>query len=62
MLVLRILVNYVLEYFDNYLNITEAEEKTVLQNEKLEKYRKQLQEYESEVRDWLVKIYAKYGK
>ncbi|MFZ5966186.1 MAG: hypothetical protein ACOYVK_03330 [Bacillota bacterium] len=59
---MRICVNYVFEYFNNYLNITEAEEKTVLQNEKLEKYSKQLQEYEPEVRDWLVKIYAEHGK
>lgn len=44
------------------MNITEAEEKTVLQNEKLDKYRQQLQDYEPEVREWLVGIYAEYGK
>ena len=55
-------VDYVFEYFNNYLNITEAEEKTVLQNEKLEKYRKQLQDYEPEVRDWAVSMYDEYGK
>ncbi len=43
---MKICVDYVFEYFNNYLNITEAEEKTVLHNEKLEKYRKQLREYE----------------
>lgn len=59
---MKICVDYVFEYFNNYLNITEAEEKTVLHNEKLEKYRKQLREYEPEVRDWVVGIYNLYGK
>jgi len=59
---LRICVNYVFEYFNNYLNITESEEKTALQNEKLDKYRQQLRDYEPEVREWLVNIYAEYGK
>jgi hypothetical protein len=31
-------VDYVFEYFNNYLNTTEAEEKTVLHSEKLDKY------------------------
>ncbi|MDK2836700.1 MAG: hypothetical protein PWP21_1477 [Thermosediminibacterales bacterium] len=59
---MRVCVNYIFEYFNNYLNIAEAEEKTVLQNEKLDKYRQQLQDYEPEVREWLVSIYAEYGK
>lgn len=42
---MKLCVDYILEYFNNYLNITEAEEKTILHNEKLDKYRKQLQEY-----------------
>lgn len=48
---MKLCVDYVFEYFNNYLNITEAEEKTVLHNEKLEKYRKQLRHYESETRE-----------
>lgn len=59
---MKICVDYVFEYFNNYLNITEAEEKTVLHNEKLEKYRKQLREYDPEVREWVVGIYNEYGK
>lgn len=59
---MKICVDYVFEYFNNYLNITEAEEKTVLHNDKLEKYRKQLREYDPEVRDWVVGIYNEYGK
>jgi hypothetical protein len=59
---LRICTNYIFEYFNNYLDITEAEEKTVLHNDKLDKYRKQLDDYEPEVREWLVGIYSDYGK
>ncbi|MDF2857392.1 MAG: hypothetical protein K0Q87_3243 [Neobacillus sp.] len=59
---MKICVDYVFEYFTNYLNITEAEEKTILHSEKLEKYRKQLKEYEPEVREWLVSVYNEYGK
>jgi len=59
---MRICVNYTFEYFNNYLNITEAEEKTALKDEKLNKYRHQLREYDKEVVDWLVGIYSEYGK
>lgn len=55
-------VNYVFEYFNNYLNITEAEEKTALKEDKIEKYRHQMREYDPEVRDWLVRIYSEHGK
>ena len=59
---MRICVNYTFEYFNNYLNITETEEKTVLKDEKLDKYRQQLREYDKEIVDWLVDIYSEYGK
>ncbi|SCY24630.1 hypothetical protein SAMN03080606_01116 [Alkaliphilus peptidifermentans DSM 18978] len=59
---MRLCVNYVFEYFNNYLNITEAEERTVLQNEKLYKYSQQLKEYDEEIREWLARIYSEYGK
>jgi hypothetical protein len=59
---MKICVDYVLKYFNSYLNITEAEEKTVLHNEKLEKYRMQLRDYEPELREWVVGIYNEYGK
>lgn len=59
---MKICVDYVFEYFNNYLNITEVEEKTVLHNEKLEKYRKQFKEYDPEVREWVISIYNEYGK
>lgn len=59
---MRLCVNYVFEYFNNYLNITDAEEKTILKDEKLDKYRQQLKEYDKEVREWAVGIYGEYGK
>lgn len=59
---MKICVNYVFEYFNNYLNITEVEEQTALNNERLIKYRKQLQGYETEVQDWLVNIYKEHDK
>jgi len=59
---MKLCVDYVFEYFNNYMNIAEVEEKTVLHNERLEKYRKQLREYEPEVREWAVGIYNEYGK
>ncbi|WP_296561988.1 hypothetical protein [uncultured Acetobacterium sp.] len=59
---MKICVDYVFEFFNNYLDITEAEEKTALQSEKLEKYRKQIREYEPEVREWAVGLYNEHGK
>jgi len=59
---MRLCVNYVFEYYNNYLNITEAEERTVLKDEKIERYRHQLRDYEPEVKDWLVGIYSEYRK
>lgn len=58
---IKICVNYVFEYFNNYLSITAAEDKMALQNEKIERYRKQLEEYDPEIRDWLVNVYNEYG-
>lgn len=59
---LKTCVNYVFEYYNNYLNISEAEEKTALKEEKIDKYRQQLRDYDPDVRDWLCKIYDEHGK
>ncbi len=50
---IKICIDYIFEYFSNYLNMTEAEEITLLHNEKLDKYRQLLNDYEPEVREWL---------
>ena len=59
---LRICVDYVFEYFNNYLDITEVEHQTALNTERLNKYRKQIQAYDKEVQDWLVSLYNDHGK
>jgi hypothetical protein len=59
---LQTCVGYVFEYFNQYLDITKMEEQTALNNERLEKYRKQLHLYEPEIQEWLVNIYAEYDK
>lgn len=60
---LKACVDYVFEYFDNVLNITEGEQLTALKGEKLDKYRKALRYYsDPQVIDWLVGIYSEYDK
>lgn len=39
---LKICVNYIFEYFNNYLDITELEKTTIAKEEKLDKYRKKI--------------------
>ncbi|MDU6361769.1 MAG: hypothetical protein E6590_17705 [Clostridiales bacterium] len=59
---MKFCVDYVFEYFNNYLNITKAEERTVLHNEKLEKFKKQFEAYDDEVQEWIVDIFNEHGK
>lgn len=59
---LRICVNYVFEYFNQYLDISKLDEKTVLNNERLAKYKNNLSKYEEELQEWLVDVYDNYGK
>lgn len=58
---LKLCVNYIFEYFNNYLDITELETTMIAKEEKLDKYHKQLRDYDSEIREWLVNIYSEYG-
>jgi hypothetical protein len=58
----RICVNYVFEYFNNYLDTTPADEKTVLHEQKIDKYRNIIRDYDSEIREWLVTLYSSHGK
>lgn len=59
---LRICVNYVFEYFNNYLEENPDLEKTILQDKKLEKYRNQIQQHSLEVQSWLIEMYSSTGK
>ena len=61
---IRTCVNYIFEYFNNYLNISEAEEKTALRDEKLDKYRRQLKDYKHNVinSETLLQIFNKIAE
>jgi len=58
----RICVNYIFEYYNNYLETTPADEKTILYEQKVEKYRQIIRDYDLETREWLVSLYSSYGK
>lgn len=59
---MKFCVDYVFEYFNNYLNITKAEERTVLHTERLEKFRQQFHAYDDEIQDWIVNVFDEHGK
>ncbi|WP_338009837.1 hypothetical protein, partial [Lysinibacillus boronitolerans] len=59
---LKICVNYLFEYYHNYLNSDLVNEKTILNKYTLNKFRKQFEDYEIDVQDWLVHIYDVYEK
>ena len=58
----RICVNYIFEYFNNYLETKAGEEKTVLHDEKIEKYAHIVEKYSADIQEWLIDIYSSYGK
>jgi hypothetical protein len=55
-------INYIFEYFSNYLDSSKVDEKTVLNEERLEKYKNTLKNYEVEIQNWLVGLYDDYDK
>lgn len=55
-------MNYIFEYFNQYLDASKLDEKTVLNEERLEKYKKSLRDYEPELQDWLVRIFEDFDK
>lgn len=59
---MKICVNYVFEYFNQYLSIDEMDQKTILNEERLEKFRKEVIDYEKDIQDWLVNIYDVHEK
>jgi hypothetical protein len=58
----RICINYVFEYFNNYLTEEVIDEKTVLEIEKLEKYRSQIGNFDQQAQEWLLSTFEDYGK
>lgn len=57
----KICVNYIFEYFNNYLTMSKEEERTALNDERLNKYRGRFTGYNKEIVDWLVDIYSEHG-
>jgi len=57
---LRACVNYMLDYFTQYLEAKDAAVK--LDRQRSDKFRSQLEGYSIATQDWLVTIYEKYGK
>ena len=58
----RICVNYIFEYYNNYLETSAGEEKTFLHDEKIEKYAHLVKAYSGDVQEWLIDMYSSYGK
>ncbi len=54
-------MNYVFEYYNDYLGNNPENQKTILYSEKLEKYRQQLGQYEFDTQEWLIKIFDNHG-
>jgi len=54
-------IDYIFEYFDNYLPLEGAENHSAEENERLSKYEKALKGYSPELRRWLVTIYDETG-
>ena len=59
---LRTCVNYVFEYFDNYLKNSPDSEKTFLEERKQEKFRQSVSQYSPDIQDWLVDLNSRTGK
>ena len=59
---IRICVNYVFEYFDNYLENSPDSEKTFQEEKKQDKFRQMVSAYSPEIQDWLVDLYSRTGK
>lgn len=59
---MRTCVNYVFEYFNQYLDTTKMDEKTILNEGRLEKYQNTISHYDQDLQEWLVGIYDIYNK
>ena len=59
---IRICVNYVFEYFNNYLENSPDSEKTIQEEKKQDKFRQSLSKYSPAIQDWLVDYYSRTGK
>lgn len=58
---IRICVNYVFEYFNDYLALHEQKAKAYMGNDKIEKYSLRVVAYCPEVKKWLIDLYSKHN-
>jgi hypothetical protein len=59
---IRTCIDYVFEYFDQYLPLQGVEKRTVAENEKLQKYEKTLSDYSQDIREWLLSVYDTHNR
>ena len=55
-------MNYLFEYFNQYMDAAAEDPKMRQRSQKIEKYYDQLRNYTPEIRDWLVELYSEFGK
>lgn len=55
-------INYVVEYFEKYLDPQKINFEVADRKKKAEIFRKQLRDYDPHVVDWIIDIYEKHGK
>jgi hypothetical protein len=55
-------MNYLFEYFNQYMDSMPEDPKMVQHIQKIEKYRDRLSNYSPEIKEWLIDLYSEYGK
>lgn len=58
---IRTSIDYIFEYYEQYLVLEGANNRLPEENEKLNKYEKALREYSPEIRTWFIKMYIETG-
>lgn len=54
---LRLVVNYVFEYFNNYLDTIPEQEQELLKDKRIIRYQKLITQYSNETQNWLITMY-----
>lgn len=58
---LQLCVNYVFEYFNAYVNISNIQKEAIENDTKLKRYMHSIEHKEEKVQEWLIKIYKKHN-
>ena len=59
---MQLCMNYLFEYFNQYMDSMPEDPKMVQHIQKIEKYRDRLSNYSPEIKEWLIDLYSEYGK